>query len=77
MDPESILPSELSQTEKKQKLYNLPYTWNLNNKQTEFREKEVRLVVTRGVGQGGEVLEKHGHKVQTSSYKINQQRGLA
>ena len=44
------------------------------NRQTNS-EKEIRFVVTKGMGLGEGELEEGGQKVQTSSYKINKYWG--
>ena len=55
--------------------------WNLRTKQSKTENKqqknpkltgkEIRLVVTRGGGQGERELEEDGQNVQISSYKTN------
>ena len=54
---EDIILCELSnQTEKRQNLYDLTYMWtHLDKKQTEFMQKQSRMVVAGGRRIGGNV----------------------
>ena len=68
MDFESIMLSEINQTEKDNYYLIETYTWS---KKTEPMEIEFRFVIAGGGDSGVGQLDKGGQKVQLSSYKIN------
>ena len=74
MDLEGIMLSDVSQTE--EDIYcMISLIYRLQNKTNQNKnkliQKEIRFVATRGWGQVKPELVEGGHKVQTSSYKID------